>query len=593
MMGSLPGQSTSVSSQESRGETRASTSCIRRTEMEKPWLKFYDDGVPHTLDYPDVPLHWFLEESARKYPDTLASIMPGRLGDTKLTFREVSGLANRLANALIDLGVRKGDRVALYMPNCPQFLIAYYAILKAGAVVVATSPLYSRREVEYQLNDSGAETIILLSMFYELVRGVKPNTKLKNVIVSNLKEHLGGLDRILFTLFMEKKGGHRVELVEGDIWMKDLLEKYPPDDPHVAVGPDDTALFQYTGGTTGIPKAAVILHRNLVANVMQCSAFLPDLKVPGERHLAAIPLFHIFGMVTAMAWAVAIAAPLIFIVNPRDIDALLKAINKYKPTLFMGVPTMYNAINSHPDVGKYDVKSIRACISGSAPLPLSVKQSFEELTGGKLVEGYGLTESAVATHCNPMYGRNVEGSIGLPLPDIDSRIVDLETGTREMPVGESGELTIKSPTVMKEYWNMPEETKIALREGWLYTGDIALMDEDGYFYIVDRKKDMIIASGFNIYPREVEDVLYEHPKIAEAAVAGIPDPKRGETVKAWVVLKPGQTATVEEIRDFCRDKLAKYKIPYYIEFRDSLPKTMVGKVLRRSLASEEEAKQGN
>jgi long-chain acyl-CoA synthetase len=559
--------------------------------MEKPWLKFYDEDVPHTLKYPRVPLHWFLEESARKHPDTLASIMPGKFGETTLTFKEINALANRLANALVDLGVKKGDRVAIYMPNCPQFMIAYYAILKAGGVVVATSPLYSPREVEHQLNDSGAETIILLSMFYPVVKGVQSKTRLKNVIVTNLKEHLGGLDRLLFTLLMEKKGGHRVDLAEGGIWLKDLLEQYPDDDPGVDVGTDDMALFQYTGGTTGVPKAAVILHRNLVANVQECSAWLPDVRIPGESHLAAIPLFHIFGMVTTMAWAVSIAAPLIFIVNPRDMDALLKAINKYKPTLFMGVPTMYNAINSHPDIGKYDVKSIRACISGSAALPLAVKQTFEELTGGKLVEGYGLTESAVATHCNPMYGKNVEGSIGMPLPDIEARIVDLDTGTKEMPLGEIGELIINSPTVMKEYWNMPEETEIALREGWLYTGDIAKMDENGYFYIVDRKKDMIIASGFNIYPREVEDVLYEHPKIMEAAVAGIPDPKRGETVKAWVVLKPGQTATVDEIRDFCKDKLAKYKIPYRVEFRDTLPKTMVGKVLRRSLAEEEAAKQ--
>jgi long-chain acyl-CoA synthetase len=558
--------------------------------MEKPWLKFYDEDVPHTLEYPRVPLHWFLEESARKHPDTLASIMPGKFGETTLTFKEINALVNRLANALVDLGVKKGDRVAIYMPNCPQFMIAYYAILKAGGVVVATSPLYSPREVEHQLNDSGTETIILLSMFYPVVKGVQSRTRLKNVIVTNLKEHLGGLDRLLFTLLMEKKGGHRVDLAEGGIWLKDLLEQYPDDDPGVNVGTDDMALFQYTGGTTGVPKAAVILHRNLVANVQECSAWLPDVRIPGESHLSAIPLFHIFGMVTTMAWAVSIAAPLIFIVNPRDMDALLKAINKYKPTLFMGVPTMYNAINSHPDIGKYDVKSIRACISGSAALPLAIKQTFEELTGGKLVEGYGLTESAVATHCNPMYGKNIEGSIGMPLPDIEARIVDLDTGTKEMPLGEIGELTIKSPTVMKEYWNMPEETEIALREGWLYTGDIAKMDANGYFYIVDRKKDMIIAGGFNIYPREVEDVLYEHPKIMEAAVAGIPDPRRGETVKAWVVLKPGETATVDEIRDFCKDKLAKYKIPYQVEFRDTLPKTMVGKVLRRSLAEEEAAK---
>jgi len=330
--------------------------------MQKPWLKFYDEGVPHTLEYPKVPLHWYLEESARKYPDGIATIFPGRFGDTKLTYGELNELVNRLANALIDLGVKKGDRVALYLPNCPQFLIGYYAILKAGGTVVATSPLYSPREVEHQFNDSRAETVIVLSLFYPMVKQVQAKTGVKNVIVTNVKEHLSGIDRLLFTLLLEKKEGHRVELAEGDLWMKDLLEKYPPDAPKVDVGPKDIALFQYTGGTTGVPKAAVVLHRNLVANAEQCSAWLPDVRIAGESHLCAIPLFHIFGMVTTMAWAVAIAAPMILITNPRDIDAVLKAINKYKPTLFMGVPTMYNAINSHPDIAKYDVKSIRACI---------------------------------------------------------------------------------------------------------------------------------------------------------------------------------------------------------------------------------------
>jgi len=559
--------------------------------MDKPWLKQYDEGVPHNLEYPKVPLHWFLEESARKYPQTLATILPGKFGDTKLTYRELNGLANRLANALIDLGLMKGDRVALYMPNCPQFVIAYAAILKAGGIVVATSPLYSAREVEHQFNDSEAETVIVLSLYYSMVKQVQPRTKVKTVIVSNIKEHLGGIDKLLFGLVREKKEGHRVELSDGDLWMPDLLARYPADNPNVDVTEEDIALFQYTGGTTGVPKAAVILHRNLVANALQASAFLPDMKIAEEIHLAAIPFFHVFGMVAVMAWSMSIAATMVLVTNPRDIAALLKAINKYKPTLFMGVPTMYHAINYHPDINKYDVKSIRACISGSAPLPMAVKQTFEELTGGKLVEGYGLTEAPTATHCNPMYGMNVEGSIGLPLPDVESKIVDLETGTKDLPVGEVGELVLRSPNVMREYWRMPEETEIALREGWLYTGDIGLMDSKGYFYIVDRKKDMIIAGGFNIYPREVEDVLYEHPKILEAAVGGIPDPKRGETVKAWVVLEPGQTATVDEIREFCRDKLAKYKIPYYIEFRDTLPKTMVGKVLRRALAEEELAKQ--
>ncbi len=558
--------------------------------MEKPWLKSYDEGVPHTLEYPDVPLYWFLEESARKYPDNIATILPGRFGDTKLTYKELSNLTNRLANALIDLGVKKGDRVALYMPNCPQFVISYFGILKAGGIVVATSPLYSPREVEHQLKDSAADTVLVLSMYYPVVKQVQAKTEVKNVIVTNIKEHLSGIDRLLFTLAMEKKGGHRVDLAEGDLWLYDLLETYPPDDPKVDVGPDDIALFQYTGGTTGVPKAAVILHRNLVANALQASAFLPDVKITEEVHLAAIPLFHVFGMVATMAWSMAITASMVLVTNPRDIDALLKAINKYKPTLFMGVPTMYNAINLHPDIAKYDVKSIRACISGSAPLPMAVKLDFEDLTGGRLVEGYGLTEAPTATHCNPMYGMNIEGSIGLPLPDVESKIVDVETGTKDLPVGEIGELVLRSPNVMEEYWNMPDETAIALREGWLYTGDIALMDENGYFYIVDRKKDMIIASGLNVYPSEVEGVLYEHPKVAEAAVAGIPDPKRGETVKAWVVLKPGQTATSDEIRDFCRDKLASYKIPTHVEFREELPKTMVGKVLRRMLASEEAKK---
>jgi long-chain acyl-CoA synthetase len=555
--------------------------------MDKPWLKQYDEGVPHTLEYPKVPLHWFLEDSARKYPQTIATILPGKFGDTKLTYKELNRLANRLANALIDLGLKKGDRVALYMPNCPQFVIAYAAILKAGGIVVATSPLYSAREVEHQFNDSEAETVIVLSLYYGMVKQVQPRTKVKKVIVTNIKEHLSGIDNLLFGLVREKKEGHRVELSDGDLWMPDLLAKYPEDNPNVDVTEEDIALFQYTGGTTGVPKAAVILHRNLVANALQASAFLPDMKMAEEIHLAAIPFFHVFGMVAVMAWSMSIAATMVLVTNPRDMAALLKAINKYKPTLFMGVPTMYHAINYHPDIDKYDVKSIRACISGSAPLPMAVKQTFEELTGGKLVEGYGLTEAPTATHCNPMYGLNVEGSIGLPLPDVESKIVDLETGEEDLPVGEVGELVLRSPNVMREYWRMPEETEIALREGWLYTGDIGLMDNKGYFYIVDRKKDMIIAGGFNIYPREVEDVLYEHPKILEAAVGGIPDPKRGETVKAWVVLEPGQTATVDEIRDFCKDKLAKYKIPYYIEFRDTLPKTMVGKVLRRALAEEE------
>ena len=557
--------------------------------MEKPWLKHYDAGVPHTIDYPEVPLHHFLEESARKYPDNVATVIQGG----KLTYKELNQLTDRLAAALYDLGVRKGDRVALYLPNCPQYVIGFYAILKAGGVSVAINPLYAPREVAHQLNDCGAETIIVLSQMYPVVKAIRAQTSLKKIIVTNIKEYFSPLIKILFTLLKEGKDGHRVTLEEGDLWLQDLLARYTPEQrPEVEVGPDDRAIFQYTGGTTGVPKGAVGLHRNLVANALEICAFLPDMEEGKEVHLAAIPLFHVYGLVATMCSAVAMGASMIMIPNPRDLDEVLKSIDKYKVTLYMGVPTMYLALCNHPDIAKYDVKSIKACISGSAPLPLEVKRRFEELTSGKLVEGYGLSEAPTASHCNPVYGRVVPGSIGLPLPDVEAKIMDLETGTKDLPVGEIGELALRGPVVMEGYWNMPEETDLVMREGgWLLTGDIARMDEDGYFYIVDRKKDMILCSGYNVYPRDVDEVLFEHPKVLEAAVAGIPDPRRGETVKAWIVLKPGETATEEEIIDFCRDKLAKFKIPTAVEFRDELPKTMVGKVLRRYLREEELKKQ--
>jgi len=558
--------------------------------MEKPWLAHYDEGVPHSLEpYPQIPLFHFLEESARKYPNHTATIFKG----SKLTYQELNALSDRLAAVLADLGVKKGDRVVLFMPNSPQFVISYYGVLKAGGVVVASNPLYSERELEHQINDCGAETIILLSAFYEKFKRVQPHTGVKNVIVTNIKEYLPPPLRILFTLLKEKKEGHRVTLAAGDHKFQDLLGRYTPADrPPVEVGPDDIALFQYTGGTTGVPKGAVALHRNLVANTLQIRAWLPNTIEAGEVVMAAIPLFHVYGMVAAMNYAIQSAATLVLIPNPRDLKDVLSSIVKYKVSIFPGVPTMYNAINNHPDVaaGKYDLSSIKACISGSAPLMLETKRRFEQLTGGKLFEGYGLSEAPTATHCNPMFGVNKEGSIGLPFPDVEAKIVDPETGEKELPVGEVGELVIRGPQVMQGYWNMPTETANVLRNGWLYTGDIARMDEEGYFYIVDRKKEMIIAGGYNIYPREVEEVLKEHPKVLEVAVAGIPDPYRGETVKAWIVLKPGETATREEIREFCRDKLARYKIPTHIEFRDELPKTMVGKVLRRVLVEEEKKK---
>jgi len=553
--------------------------------MEKPWLKHYDPGVPTSIEYPAVPLFHFLEEAARQFPNVPATIF----FNNKLTYGQLDALVNRFANALIGLGVKKGDRVALYMPNCPQFLIGYFGILKAGGVVVATNPLYAEREVEFQLNDAGVETVLVLSRFYGLLKKVQPRTRIKNVIVTNIKEYFPPVLRLLFTLAKEKKEGHHAEIQPGDSTLNQFLANAPATKPNVPVAPDDIALFQYTGGTTGTSKGAISTHAALVANTLQIRAWLGKYKMGGECYMGALPLFHVYGMVACMNSAISTASSIV-LVPQFKVDEVLPLINKYKPSLFPGVPTMYVAINNHPEVGKYDLRSIRACISGAAPLPVSVKLKFEEISGGKLVEGYGLSEAPTATHCNPLNGVNKPGSIGLPLPDVECKIMDIETGEKEMPVGEIGELCIRAPQVMKGYWNKPEETARALRNGWLYTGDIAKMDEEGYFYIVDRKKDMIIVGGFNVYPRDVEEVLYKHPKVKEAAVVGIPDPYRGETVKAYVVLKPGETATTDEIIAYCKENMAKFKVPSAVEFRDQLPKTMVGKILRRVLLEEEKQK---
>ena len=561
--------------------------------MEKVWLKNYEPGVPHNITYPRIPLHGFLEEAAAKYPETTATIFPGRFGDdTRLSYRQLNELSNRLANAFLDMGVAKGDRVALLLPNCPQFVIAYYAALKAGATVVASNPLYSPRELEFQLKDAGAQTIVVLSVFYRKVAELRERAGLKNIIVTSIKEHLPFVTRTLFTLAREKKEGHRVSIA-GDRYarlLSGILARYPAQPPPVKVEADDVALFQYTGGTTGTPKAAVATHFNLVANTLQLKAWRPDMKVAGEITLGVMPMFHVYGMLTVLSLSVCVASPMVLL--PRfEIEHVLKAIDKYHPTVFPGVPTMYVAINNYPGVGKYNLRSIRACISGAAPLPLEVQQRFEELTGARLSEGYGLSESPTATHCNPLHGLRKTGTIGLPMPDVEAKIVDLESGEKEMPTGEPGELVIRGPQVMKGYWNRPEETARALRGGWLYTGDIAKVDQDGFFSIVDRKKEMIIAGGYNIYPREIEEVLYEHPKVKEAVAIGIRDPYRGETVKGFIVLKEGETATEEEIISFCQANLARYKVPRFIEFRKELPKTVVGKVLRRVLIEEERAKQ--
>ncbi|HEX6305037.1 MAG TPA: long-chain fatty acid--CoA ligase [Anaerolineales bacterium] len=549
---------------------------------DRPWLEHYDEGVPAHIDYPDVPLFYFLEEAAKNYADTPCTIFKG----ATISYREMDAITDRLAAGLAELGVKKGDRVGIFMPNTPQFVMAYFAILKLGAVVVATNPLYSPREIEHQANDSGMEVMLVMSNFYDTVKKVQSNTKIRTVVVTNLKETLPGLLSFLFTLTKEKKGGFRVELQDGDVWMQDLINRHTPEErPRVEVSPDDMALFQYSGGTTGIPKGAVALHRNLVANALQISRWMVDLKRGQETVLMAIPLFHVYGMVAGMLLAIESGASMVMVPNPRDLKDVLTSIQKYKTTVFPGVPTMYNAINNHPEVvaGKYDLSSVKACISGSAPLMRETKEKFEALSGGVVFEGYGLSEAPTASHCNPLLGENRTGSIGLPLPDVDCRIVSLDDEVTVLPTGEIGELVIKGPQVFRGYHNMPTETTNTLRDGWLYTGDIARMDAEGYFYIVDRKKELIKPGGYQVWPREVEEVISEHPKVLEAGVAGIPDPHRGETVKAWVVVQPGETLTAEEVREWCKERLAKYKVPTQVEFRDELPKTTVGKILRREL----------
>ncbi len=551
------------------------------------WFAHYDEGVPHTIEYPPVPIFHFLEESARKYPDKPCTIFRG----AKISYQEMSAITDRIAAALADLGVKKGDRVGIFIPNTPQFVMAYFGILKAGGIVVAIDSRYTPPEIVRQVNDAGVEVMFAMSNFYSKVKTAQPETKIRKVIVTNIKETLPPALRVLFTLLREKKGGFRVKLEAGDVWLPDLLARYKPEDrPKVEIGPDDVALFQYSGGTTGVSKAAKATHRNLVANTLQIISWMPNLEPSKDLVLMAIPLFHVYGMVAGMLFGVSAGAGLVMIPNPTDLHDLFSNIKKFRPSIFPGIPRLYNAINNHPDVvaGKYDLSSIKACISGSAPLLRETKERFEALTGGKVAEGYGLSEAPTATHCNPLLGLNKTGSIGLPLPDVDAKIISLEDGKTEMKIGEIGELVINAPQVMQGYHNMPEETALTLRtlddgKVWLFTGDIAKMDEEGYFYIVDRKKELIKPGGEQVWPREVEEVIISHPKVLEVAVAGVPDPLQGEAVKAWVVVKPGETLTEKEVKTWCRQSLAKYKIPREVEFREELPKSTVGKTLRREL----------
>ncbi|MEE9165054.1 MAG: long-chain fatty acid--CoA ligase [Nitrospinota bacterium] len=554
--------------------------------MDKPWVKFYEDQVPPEIEFPDISLPQLFERSVANNPNGSAASFFGK----KITYTELGRLVDQFAIALTRLGVKQGDRVAIMLPNIPQYPIVHFAALKIGAILVPTNPLYVERELQYQLNNSGAETIIALDIHFPKIEKVKPETGLRNVIITSVQEYLPGLLKLLYPIKAKKEGNwYKVNRAPGIHFFEDLItEKFVAISPDIDVKPDDIAMFLYTGGTTGVSKGAVLTHRNLVANVIQIRTWYCEVKNNEEVVLCALPFFHSYGLTTCLHMAVLLGSTMILIPNPRDIKTILKAIQKEKATLFSGVPTLFVAINNFPEISKYDLSSIKACVSGGAPLPLEVARQFEEISHGALVEGYGLSETSPVTHANSINGKRKEGSIGTPLPNTDATIVDPET-KKPLPKGEVGELAVKGPQVMKGYWKMEKETKEVLGDGWLYTGDMSKMDEDGYFYIVDRIKDMIIAGGFNIYPREIEEVLYEHPKILEAAVIGVPDEYRGETVRAFVVLKEGASLSSAGVIEFCKSRLAPFKVPKLVEFRDSLPKSNIGKVLRRMLKEEIES----
>lgn len=565
--------------------------------MERPWFSQYDPGVPTSIDFPDIPLDQLLSNTARKYPNSTALIFFNK----KITYAELNRLADQFASALQKDGFQKGDRIAIYMPNCPQFVIAYFGALRAGGIVVPSNPLYVPREIEHQIKDSGATYAVVLSLLYPRLKKVRSGLSLKKVMVTNIKEYFPGLLKILFTLVKENKPDrngetHRVD-ISGDadtVWFQDFLHTGSGQPTPVQIASKDTAVLMYTGGTTGVPKGAELTHKNLVANAMQASAWITDAVEGQSVMMTALPLTHSYSMTVSQNNAILNGFAQVVIPNPRDLNDVLKNLVKYKVEYFPGVPTLYVAINNHPDVkaGKYDLTSIKSCISGAAGLPSEVQKEFMRITGGKLLEGYGLSEASPVVCANPVSTGGRIGYIGVPIPETDVKVVDVETGTKVMPVGEAGEICVKGPQVMKGYWNMPTESANVLRadehgDVWLHTGDIGFMDEKGYFKIVDRKKDMIIAGGFNIYPNEVEEVLYQHPTVMEAAVIGMPDERRGEVVKAFIVLREGQSITEEELRTWCKKEMRAYMVPRYVEFRSELPKTMVGKILRRELKDEE------
>lgn len=565
--------------------------------MNDPWLDHYDRGIPKTIGtYADKTLADFVAEHAAQHGDATAMTFKGR----RISFAELDAESDALANAFANHGIGAGHRIALLLPNCPQFLIAELAAWKIGAIIAPQNPLYTERELEETLGTTTPETIIALTPFYGHVKKIQAATSIRRVIATNIKEYLPPLLRIAFTLLKEKKEGHRISLEKDDLWLQDVIRSGRRPAKRVSVAkPDDAAVVLMSGGTTGTPKAVVSTHRGMVQAGTQLSAWLAEpLAAPNASIMLPLPLFHTYGCAGAQSMTMINGIPLVLVPNPRDIGDVLHTIHKERPALFCSVPTLFSAILSHPDVcrGRVNLSSIAGCFSGAAPLMAETKKRFEELTGGRIVEGYSLTEATMACCVNPFAGTNKIGSIGLPVPDVRVKIVDADDPDHEMGTGVTGEILMSAPQVMPGYWNNPAETATALRlrtDGttWLHTGDLGYIDAEGFVFVVDRKKDLIKTSGFQVWPREVEEVIASHPSVAEVGVAGVPDERRGEVVWAWIVLRHDAPRVDEAtMRAYCKERLAPYKVPVHVEFRSELPKTMIGKVLRRMLAAEAKAR---
>lgn len=552
----------------------------------RSWFKNYDKGVPYTLaPYPERTLVDVISESASERPKHPALLFQG----STVSYSELERLSNAFANALIELGVKPGDRVALLLPNTPQLILSIFGTWKAGGIVVPLNPLYTERELEHALLDCGAETVVVLTLFYNKVKAIQPHTAVRNVIAVNIKEFLPPVKRVLFTLLKEKKDGHRIALQTGDSWLADLLQKNAAKPkPSHQVKPTDPAILLFSGGTTGTPKAVLGTHHALFMAGMQIRTWLKNMLMDWDDIIMLnMPLFHAYGLVGVLATGLVGHNTFAVVPNPRDLDDLLATIQKVRPAFLPGVPTLFNALLNHPKVksGEADLTSLKLCISGASSLLAETKQRFESVTGGHIIEAYAMTESMLGATVSPVLGVYKPGSIGIPLPDVEVRITDVDTGQGDLESGKVGEILLRAPQIMQGYWNKPDETAIMLRDGWLYTGDIGYQDEDGYVFIVDRKKDLIKPGGFQVWPRDVEEVIATHPAVAEVCVAGIPDVHSVEAVKAWVVLYPGQQISEADLRAYCRENLAAYKVPKTIEFRDSLPKSNVGKILRRELVA--------